>query len=137
MHTHSDSKLPWALFFSLCLHAFIEGIPMGNEQTLVLGIFVHKISIGMVLFLMIWPLKVSSSYKILSLFSFAAMSPLGSFFLANSSGMESWKNALTALVVGMLLHIATTILFESNKSHVFNIQKLITILLGFSISYLL
>jgi hypothetical protein len=65
------------------------------------------------------------------------MSPLGSFFLANSSGMESWKNALTALVVGMLLHIATTILFESNKSHVFNIQKLITILLGFSISYLL
>ena len=137
MHTHSDSKLPWALFFSLCLHAFIEGIPMGNEQTLVLGIFVHKISIGMVLFLMIWQLKVSSSYKILCLFSFAAMSPLGSFFLANSSGMESWKNALTALVVGMLLHIATTILFESNKSHVFNIQKLITILLGFSISYLL
>ena len=137
MHSHSKEKLPWILFFSLCLHAFIEGTPMGAEQALVWGIFIHKISIGMILFLMIWPLKISSSLKVFCLFLFAAMSPAGSFFLANSSGLEMWKNALTALVVGMLLHIATTILFESNKGHVFNFQKLITILLGFGISYLL
>jgi hypothetical protein len=37
----------------------------------------------------------------------------------------------------MLLHISTTILFESNKGHVFNIKKLFIILLGFGISYIL
>ena len=51
--TNSIVKLPWVLFLSLCLHSFIEGIPMGEQEALVWGIFIHKIPIGMVLFLMI------------------------------------------------------------------------------------
>ena len=135
--TNSIVKLPWVLFLSLCLHSFIEGIPMGEQEALVWGIFIHKIPIGMVLFLMIWQVRISKLFKILCLFLFAAMSPAGSFILANNDGLEPWKNILIAIVIGMLLHIATTILFESNKGHVFNIQKLVIILLGFGISYLL
>ena len=140
-HCHSSSnskvKLPWVLFFSLCLHAFVEGIPMGTEEALVWGIFIHKIPIGMVLFLMISQVRISILMKILCLLLFATMSPAGSFILANSDGLDSWKNILIAIVIGMLLHIATTILFESNKDHVFNIKKLVVILLGFGISYIL
>lgn len=136
-HTHSRVKLPWVLFISLCLHAFIEGIPMGTEKALVWGIFIHKIPIGMVLFLMIWQLRISIQLKIFCLLLFASMSPAGSYILSHSHELEPWKNPLTALVIGMLLHIATTILFESNKGHVFNIQKLVIILMGFGISYLL
>ena len=140
-HGHSSSnskvKLPWVLFFSLCLHAFVEGIPMGTEEALVWGIFIHKIPIGMVLFLMISQVRISILMKILYLLLFATMSPAGSFILANSDGLDSWKNILIAIVIGMLLHIATTILFESNKDHVFNIKKLVIISLGFEISYIL
>ena len=140
-HGHSSSnskvKLPWVLFFSLCLHAFVEGIPMGTEEALVWGIFIHKIPIGMVLFLMISQVRISILMKILCLLLFATMSPAGSFILANSDGLDSWKNILIAFVIGMLLHIATTILFESNKDHVFNIKKLVIISLGFEISYIL
>ncbi len=140
-HCHSSSnskvKLPWVLFFSLCLHAFVEGIPMGTEEALVWGIFIHKIPIGMVLFLMISQVRISILMKIFCLLLFATMSPAGSFILANSDGLDSWKNILIAIVIGMLLHIATTILFESNKDHVFNIKKLVVILLGFGISYIL
>ncbi|MDG2062574.1 MAG: ZIP family metal transporter [Flavobacteriaceae bacterium] len=140
-HGHSSSnskvKLPWVLFFSLCLHAFVEGIPMGTEEALVWGIFIHKIPIGMVLFLMISQVRISILMKILCLLLFATMSPAGSFILANSDGLDSWKNILIAIVIGMLLHIATTILFESNKDHVFNIKKLVVVLLGFGISNIL
>ena len=137
LSSNSKVKLPWVLFFSLCLHAFVEGIPMGTEEALVWGIFIHKIPIGMVLLLMISQVRISILMKILCLLLFATMSPAGSFILANSDGLDSWKNILIAIVIGMLLHIATTILFESNKDHVFNIKKLVIILLGFGISYIL
>ena len=138
-HTHvqSKTKLPWLLFFSLCIHAFIEGIPMKQEDALVWGIFIHKIPIGMVLFLMIWQLRVTPVLKLFCLLFFSLMSPAGSFFFANINGLAPWIPPLTALVIGMLLHIATTILFESNQGHAFNIRKLLIILLGFGLSYLL
>ena len=136
-HKHSNTRLPWVLFISLCLHAFIEGIPMADQKALVWGIFIHKIPIGMVLFLMIWQLRISLFLKVSCLVFFALMSPAGSFILSNSHGLELWKTAFTSLVIGMLLHIATTILFESNQGHAFNIRKLGIILLGFGLSYLL
>jgi len=138
-HTHSkpQGSLPWVLFLSLCLHAFIEGLPMGSENALVWGIFIHKVPIAMVLFLMIWKLRSSVWIKLGSLFFFALMSPLGSILYTQFAFINSLKTAITAFVIGMLLHISTTILFESNQGHAFNIRKLVIILLGFGISYLL
>jgi zinc transporter ZupT len=138
-HTHTKSKqrLPWVLFLSLCLHAFIEGLPMASDNALVWGIFVHKIPIGMVLFIMIWELRSTLSTKLFSLFLFASMSPLGSIVFKEFSSLNQWKNTVTAFVIGMLLHISTTILFESNQGHSFNLRKLLIILLGFGFSYLL
>jgi hypothetical protein len=42
---------------------------------------------------------------------------------------------LLAIVVGMLLHISTTIIFETSENHRFNFAKLIAILLGVSLSF--
>ena len=39
-----------------------------------------------------------------------------------------------ALVVGMFLHISTTIIFETNENHRFNLAKLTAILLGVGLS---
>jgi zinc transporter ZupT len=136
-HSHSNTKLPWILFLSLCLHAFIEGIPMNEQKALVWGLFIHKIPIGIVLFLLIWRLRIALLAKIACLIFFALMSPAGSFTLASISSLAVWKTSLTAVVIGMLLHIATTILFESNQGHAFNIRKLGIIIFGFGLSYLL
>ena len=35
-----------------------------------------------------------------------------------------------AIVIGILLHISTTILFESSDGHKFSFQKIITIIIG-------
>ena len=138
-HGHSHIKpneyLPWILFLSLCLHAFIEGLPLGHESSLVWGIFIHKIPIGMVLFYMIWDTKSTKTLKITVLFIFAIMSPLGSITLEYNHSLQNYQTQITAIVMGMLLHISTTILFESNQGHAFNIRKLLTVLLAFGISY--
>ena len=134
-HIKSNEYLPWILFFSLCLHAFIEGLPLGHESSLVWGIFIHKIPIGMVLFYMIWDTKSTKTLKITALFIFAIMSPLGSITLEYNHSLQNYQTQITAIVMGMLLHISTTILFESNQGHAFNIRKLLTILLAFGISY--
>lgn len=134
-HIKSNEYLPWILFLSLCLHAFIEGLPLGHESSLVWGIFIHKIPIGMVLFYMIWDTKSTKTLKIIALFIFAIMSPLGSITLEYNHSLQNYQTQITAIVMGMLLHISTTILFESNQGHAFNIRKLLSILLAFVISY--
>ena len=136
-HIKSNEYLPWILFLSLCLHAFIEGLPLGHESSLVWGIFIHKIPIGMVLFYMIWDTKSTKTLKIIALFIFAIMSPLGSITLEYNHSLQNYQTQITAIVMGMLLHISTTILFESNQGHAFNIRKLLTILLAFGISYII
>ena len=134
-HIKSNEYLPWILFLSLCLHAFIEGLPLGHESSLVWGIFIHKIPIGMVLFYMIWDTKSTKTLKIIALFIFAIMSPLGSITLEYNHSLQNYQTQITAIVMGMLLHISTTILFESNQGHAFNVRKLFSILLAFVISY--
>jgi len=138
-HTHlkKDNKTPIILILSLCIHAFIEGLPLAQEPKLVWGIFIHKIPIGMVLFFMVWGSKSNLSSRLLYLFLFTLMSPLGSFTLGYFDTLAAWQIPITALVIGMLLHISTTILFESNQGHSFNLLKLLIILSAFGLSYLI
>jgi hypothetical protein len=44
---------------------------------------------------------------------------------------------LLALVIGMILHVSTIILFESSREHAVNLRKLAAIVLGMVLAYLL
>ena len=44
---------------------------------------------------------------------------------------------ITALVIGVFLHISTVILFESSEGHKFNLRKLLVIIVGIVIAYFL
>jgi zinc transporter ZupT len=136
-HVKENQGLPWLLLLSLGIHAFIEGLPLSNQNELLWGIFVHKIPIGMVVFFLVWETRVATFTKVSTLFLFALMSPLGSFLNDYSPLLQVWQFQITSVVIGMLFHIATTILFESNQGHAFNLRKLLTILLAFGLSYIL
>ena len=45
-----------------------------------------------------------------------------------------WRGALNGVLVGILLHIATTILFETSDGHEFNGRKFLTVILGLAMS---
>jgi len=134
---HHRNNFPILILISLSLHAFVEGFPLNQEATLVWGIFIHKIPIGMVLVFLIWKEHFAKGLRLFFLFLFAIMTPLGTYFIHIANGLALEHIPLLGLVIGMLLHISTTILFESNKGHQFNLQKLLSILLGLGIAYLL
>ena len=108
----------------------MEGMPLANQPELLIGIIVHKIPIGMVITLLLWKTNALGYQKFLVLLLFASMTPLGGYIKENYLNFGSFSLIIDALVVGILLHIATTILFESSAGHVFNVRKFIAILGG-------
>lgn len=139
-HVHLDpksAKIPWMLFLSLSIHSFLEGIPVVGHDHLLYGIVIHKITVAVILsiFLLKTNIKFYQAFLIMILFSI--MTPLGSLFYNYYSLPTHWTAALNALVTGILLHIATVILFESSEGHSFNLRKIMVIVLGIGIAYFL
>ena len=133
-HTHyHHNRFPAVILLSLCIHAFLEGMPLGLQPALLWGVSVHKIPIGLVITALLFQSNVSFIAKIAALLLFALMSPLGSYAaLIIETGMI--KTMVEPFVVGILFHISTTILFESSEGHNFNLQKFLSILLGVGIA---
>ncbi len=139
VHIHGELKaVPWLLLISLGLHAFVEGIPLHASETdeLLWGIVIHKIPVTLVLaaFLLHTHLPKMTIYVILTVF--ALMSPLGAFVPEYFPFFQVYHVEITAVIIGVFLHIATAILFESSQNHQFNISKFLVVLFGFSVAYL-
>ena len=58
------------------------------------------------------------------------MSPLGVFLANKVAFFTEYQSEITALIIGVFLHISTIILFESSENHKFNFQKFTAIVLG-------
>ena len=135
-HTHHHHKrFPAVILLSLCVHAFLEGMPLSLQPALLWGVSIHKIPIGLVITALLLQSNVSFIAKIAALLLFALMSPLGSY-TALIVEIETIKTIVEPFVVGILFHISTTILFESSEGHNFNLQKFLAILLGVGIATL-
>lgn len=132
IHIHTDGKkFPTLLFVSLCLHAFSEGLPIHHaDDNLLWAIVVHKIPIAIVLTTFLIQTKYSKKIVLSFLFFFALMSPLGVLLGDKIAFFTNYYTEITALIIGVFLHISTIILFESSENHKFNLQKFIAILLG-------
>ncbi|WP_179348723.1 ZIP family metal transporter [Winogradskyella pacifica] len=136
VHIHKeDNEFPWLLFISLCIHSFLEGFPIHQHNDMVYGVLIHKIPIA----ILITAFLLKSSYSKLQIISFlaifSAMTPLGTLISNHSSFMATYVDVINAIVIGIFLHISTTILFESGEGHKFNLSKLVAICLGILIAY--
>lgn len=139
IHVQEDAKFPWALFISICIHAFMEGIPLAhnhNHEHLLWAIVIHKIPIAIILGTFFVKSNISKTYSILFLLMFSLMSPLGSLAGENIVFLTTYKTEITAIIIGIFLHISTIILFESAKDHKFNLLKFIAILVGMVVAYM-
>lgn len=136
-HIHTcEKRIPLTLVTGLYLHALIEGFPIHRHNDLLWAIIIHKLPIAMLLTLAIWQTKFKFSKKVIILIGFAIMTPLGSYLNFYTPILQPYSLHITALVVGVLLHISTTILFESSENHNFNISKLLVIVIGLGLSIL-
>lgn len=135
IHAHGN-KLPTVLFVSLCLHAFMEGIPIDDHhhEELLWAIVVHKIPVTIVLGSFLVHAKLSLTKCLGILLFFSLMSPLGSLVGSHLPLLLDYKTEITAVIIGIFLHISTIIIFESSENHKFNIAKFIAIVVGFGVA---
>lgn len=164
-HIHiTGKKIPVLLMISLSIHAVIEGIPLANQLEigqaftenaahhvghdhshdhasggLLYGILVHKIPVAIALMTLLYGSGYSKLRSWIILSIFALMSPLG--LLIGKFGLQIENNyfvdMMLAIVVGMFLHVSTTIIFETSEGHKFNFVKLASILLGVALAFLI
>ncbi|GEQ86569.1 hypothetical protein ULMS_20770 [Patiriisocius marinistellae] len=136
VHLHGIEKtFPWLLFISLSIHALLEGFPIADGHSIYIGVLIHKFPIAIILSLFFIKAKYSKSITLAFLLLFALMTPLGAFIAENTFELKKYSIQINAVVIGIFLHVSTTILFESSKDHKFNFTKLATIILGVLIAY--
>lgn len=139
-HVHHDSDdhsiIPIALIAGLFVHAFIEGIPLSHEKETfspyLLGILFHNIPISFVLGSFLAHSKNFSTKFWIIVSVFALASPLG--MLLGKYFDEELKVYFLAVVGGIFLHISSVIIFESNKNHKMDWQKIILVIVGISLA---
>ena len=138
VHVHGDmSQIPWLLFGSLCLHALLEGLPVSRHNDLALGIAIHHLPIAIILTTFFINANLNKTAIFLFMLAFAVMTPLGTICSAYVPFLSQYYTEITAIVIGILFHISSTIIFESSEGHKFNIAKVSMIILGMALAYFL
>ncbi|HEX2615936.1 MAG TPA: ZIP family metal transporter [Flavobacteriales bacterium] len=143
VHKGHSHALPLTTLLSLCVHSFTEGLPfadprVGGDVPFVVGVLLHKMPMAIALATVLHRSEVPTGRSWSMLGIFAAAAPLGivmGTFWGDRLGEVFLTRAL-ALAIGMLLHISTTIIFESTPDHRFNAKRFVTVLLGAALGFL-
>jgi len=156
VHLHSSeckSHLPYGIIIGLMLHSFLEGLPIYNlnggtgnspviNHQLIYGLVLHNIPISIAFVLLLKEHKTKDAKVLLLLVGFSLMTPLGYLFsyTLQSFGLQNYRQysqAAFALVIGIFLHISTAILFETSEHHKYNIAKVVMMISGILLAYLI
>jgi len=151
-HAH-DGRVPWGMLIGLCIHAYLEGTPLahgdhaghdhaghdhagdaGVHGALLMGIVMHNVPVSIVFMSLLLHNGLSRIKALAVMGVFAVMSPLGMLTAELAEALAGFQRELLAVVIGIFLHIATTILFEAGEEHRFNIQKFLAIVAGVAIA---
>lgn len=148
LHTH-ENRIPVLPLVGLFIHAFIEGMPLGLDNImhdhahdhgtngLLWSVAMHKIPIALLVATALRSAGLKTWKVVLGILLFALSSPLGN---AMGVGLELDPSSflpVLGLATGLLLHVSTTILFESAANHQFNAMKMLVVAVGIALSLLL
>ncbi len=136
-HEQAASKsLHVGLMIGLFLHAFTEGLPVHqlHSHAYLHAILIHKLPIAMVLTAFV--MENGSLIKtLLVLVAFSLMSPLGTWAGEHLAFLRENAALVSAFVAGVLTHVSTTILFESDRTHQFRLKKFASVVAAFILAY--
>ena len=148
LHTH-DSKIPVLPLVGLFVHAFIEGMPLGLDNImhdhghdhgangLLWSITLHKIPIALLVATALRSAGLKVWQVLLGIVLFALSSPLGNIVGVGLELDPASFTSILGIATGLLLHVSTTILFESAANHQFNAMKMLVVAVGIAFSLLL
>lgn len=146
MHVHAapGKALPLVTLLSLCLHSFTEGMPFADpdvagDTPFLLGVLLHKMPMAVALAAVLQRSGAQATQTWTMLIVFALAAPLGiaTGHWAGEGIGQHFLHHMLGLAIGMLLHISTTIIFESAPEHRFNAGRSAAVLLGATLAVLL
>jgi zinc transporter ZupT len=133
------------LLLALSMHALLEGFLLNtssqdfcshyhHELGIAVAILLHKVPVSFVLTTTLIHWKHSKKTILLYMLLFSMATPIGWLINYSSQQIKIFSLQrfiiLRAVAIGNLLHIATTILSESNPEHNLNNKKIYPIILG-------
>lgn len=153
LHAHKNANAGFAIsiMLGLCVHAFMEGMPLGTYENLhahthghehghnhlLLGIILHKAPAAFALVLLLLMSDFSRKIVGICLFIFAIMSPLGGLVAEFLQFSIEMQRVVVAVVIGSFLHISTTIIFEADSGkHSISFKKVLSIIGGMGMALL-
>ena len=122
LHFHEFKKgFPVSVFLALSLHAVLEGFGLGGDvfsedtrTNLVFAIGLHELPAAFALAIVLKSVHSKSKGNYFWIALYAIMVPLGMIIGNQLVGYQDAFIAVIAIVIGVFLHISTTILFENN-----------------------
>lgn len=145
-HAHStkSSRVLYVSYFALCIHATIEGMPMASvlfqsttqfHEQLTIGIMLHKIPVAITLAMLLSKSGISKHTSVLLISGFILCTILGSMIQyaigeSTGEGAADLMFMSLGLTIGILLHVSTTILFESSDQHRLSPTRIAVIAIG-------
>lgn len=143
VHFGVGKTLPLVTLLSLCLHSFAEGIPFADpdvagDMPFLIGVLLHKMPMAIALATVLIRSGTVGRTSWIMLVTFAAAAPLGigTGLLLGGAGDHDPLHDMLGLAIGMLLHISTTIIFESAPDHRFNATRFVAVLIGAALAVL-
>ena len=116
---------------------------MAINSPLFLGLALHKLPVALVLMGLMKSTGTKALTRWVMLGVFGLMPLVGmhtyDYLIHNTievGDASLFMAAVNGLVIGILLHVATTVLFEAGEGHRFNLKKLAATFVGLAIAYL-
>lgn len=142
IHHHGGKALPVVTLLSLCLHSFAEGMPFADPEVasdlpFLFGVLLHKMpmAIALATVLLRSGTNGASSWVMLVVFALAAPMGIATGLLIGAEEGHGFLHHMLGLAIGMLLHISTTIIFESAPDHRFNAKRFVAVAVGVVLAF--
>jgi zinc transporter ZupT len=148
-HAHEPHHSIVPIVVAMFLHSFLEGMLLmhpvheqhahGHEEvgfhgsSLLVGVIMHKVPEAFAFATVLYFRQKSRHKTLIYLILYSLCSPFGAFFGEIFTPLffsDTQVNYVFALVAGNFLHISTTIFFENNPQHLFDLKKLSYIVAG-------
>ncbi len=143
VHGHHPS-FAYTVMLGICIHSFFDGIPVfsgehnDHNHSMLSAMALHKIPEGYALVVLLSLLKVKPFTSFILLCVFCMVAPAGTFAASYFERVNPQVlMILYALVGGLILHVSTTILFESESGeHHFTLRKILAVSAGALLAFL-
>ncbi|MBQ1192471.1 MAG: ZIP family metal transporter [Bacteroidales bacterium] len=129
------------ILLGVSIHAFLEGFALVTNgkmnYSLLIGVVLHNIPISMVVMGSFLKAGCSKFVSLVHLAVFAIMGVVGSLVGLHFDFVTHYTPQIMCFVVGILLHVSISTLFDSKESHQYNFVRFVIVLTAFVVACLL